>query len=295
MPNLAPAGDRLVYMRQTWDTDIWRIALLPSGLPAGAPEKFITSSRPDYAAAWSPDGRSIAFTSVRTGRHQIWVCDFNGAGPRQLTSIESTRIGMEPVWSPDSEWIAFTADAAAGQDIYVVGLRGGAPRRLTADPAADYDPRWSADGKYVYFRSNRSGEERVWKVAREGGTATPDTDPGGAGGYSLRSQGAGFSIWREPAGAGVAKMLIDGLAERGFAVTGKGIYYVPRGPESNPWYTGIAFFDFAGGRSIKVADLRPHQGVWAGTSPSVSPDGRYLLYTQHSVDTNDLMMVENFR
>jgi len=90
-------------------------------------------------------------------------------------------------------------------------------------------------------------------------------------------------------------MLIDHVGETGFAVTSRGVYYVPRGRGSNPWYTGVYFLEFASGKSVRIADLRPHLGLWANTRPSVSPDGHHLLYTQFSLETNDLMLVENFR
>jgi Tol biopolymer transport system component len=299
LPDIARTGNRLVYTKHFWDTNIWRVALQPSGRPAGAPEKFIQSNYPDYAVSWSPDGNSIAFASQRSGASQVWVCDAGGGNPRQLTSLNST-FGMEPQWSPDGAWIAFHGDADGNREIYVVGVAGGAARRLTADPADDSSPRWSADGKWVYFRSNRSGQSKVWKVAREGGPAVPaegsvseGADPDGVWRYSTKRAGAGFSIWRERAGGGEANKVLDGVALTEFAVTRKGIYHTVAGPEHMPWKLSVAFYEFATGKSVKVADLRP--GAWSGEGPAVSPDGRYLLYTQCDVETDDLVLVENFR
>jgi hypothetical protein len=55
----------------------------------------------------------------------------------------------------------------------------------------------------------------------------------------------------------------------------------------------LAFYSFATKKSFRVADVKP--GTSSGTGLSVSPDGRYLLYTQCDEETDDLMLVENFR
>jgi len=53
----------------------------------------------------------------------------------------------------------------------------------------------------------------------------------------------------------------------------------------------LKFFSFAKGTTEKVADvkLNPLSGL------SVSPDGRYVLFSQIDPFVSDLMLVENFR
>jgi hypothetical protein len=113
--------------------------------------------------------------------------------------------------------------------------------------------------------------------------------------FVTRQEGGRLAIWGQPSSGGTAVKLVDNLLESDFAVTRKGIYYVPRGPDDNPWCTSITFYDFATRTTTKIVDLKPHLGIWWNTRPSVSPDGRWLLYTQFEVETNDLMLVENFR
>lgn len=58
-------------------------------------------------AAWSPDGRWIAYVSDRTGEDEIWVRAQDGAGePRQLTTGADT-YKYAPQWSPDSKHLAW--------------------------------------------------------------------------------------------------------------------------------------------------------------------------------------------
>lgn len=59
-------------------------------------------------AAWSPDGKSIAYVSDQGGEDEIWMRPQDGSGePRQLTTGADT-YKYELAWSPDSKRIAWT-------------------------------------------------------------------------------------------------------------------------------------------------------------------------------------------
>jgi Tol biopolymer transport system component len=298
LPDIARLGNRLVYTKHYWDTNIWRVELQSSGLPARAPEKFIQSTLNDSDAACSPMGQWIAFASERSGSLQIWICDAAGGSLRQITAMESTW-GMEPKWSPDGQWIAFQADTEGVRKIYVVSFRGSKPRQLTFGRADDSDPHWSPDGNWIYFRSNRYGAYKVWMVSFQGGEpALTDGKilgqeaSGGVGVYFVQEDSAGLSLWQETLNGGQASKILDGLAGPAIAVTRQGIYYTSPVPGKS-FNVSLAFYSFANRKSTKVADVRP--GTSSGTGLSVSPDGRYLLYTQCDEETDDLILVENFR
>ena len=79
-----------------------------------------------------------------------------------------------------------------------------------------------------------------------------------------------------------------------FAVVAGGIYFIEPGPPRNAeWIkrNSLKFFSFAKGTAEKVFDIKdfPEIGL------SVSPDGRYVLFTQYDPFVCDLMLVENFR
>lgn len=65
----------------------------------------------DAEAAWSPDGRSIALISNRTGSPEVWLMNADGTSQRRLTA--TPRLDESgPVWTPDGRWILFDARAA---------------------------------------------------------------------------------------------------------------------------------------------------------------------------------------
>ncbi|MCP5116054.1 MAG: hypothetical protein GY953_34945, partial [bacterium] len=175
-PSLSREG-HLVYTRQYFDTNIWRL-----DLSASLPVKLISSTRRDQNPQYSPDGRSIAFGSTRSGHFEVWVSDNDGTNARQLTAFEGPLTGT-PRWSPDGSRIAFDSRAGGSSNIYLMSSEGGPSERLTTSAADDMMPSWSRDGRWVYFGSNRTGDSQLWKIPVDGGTAVQVTRQGGAFGF----------------------------------------------------------------------------------------------------------------
>ncbi|MHB8631651.1 MAG: alpha/beta fold hydrolase, partial [Candidatus Limnocylindria bacterium] len=70
-------------------------------------------------ASWSPDGRTIAFTSSARGRREIALIDFAGAaatGLRYLT--ENPFDEQEPVWRPDARGVVYLQDRDAARAVH---------------------------------------------------------------------------------------------------------------------------------------------------------------------------------
>src|SRR5215475_801549 len=71
-------------------------------------------------AAWSPDGKQIAFSTDLTGRMNIWKVDSAGGWPVQLT--QSNEQQRSATWSPDGKWVAYQQDHGGNElwDVFVV-------------------------------------------------------------------------------------------------------------------------------------------------------------------------------
>lgn len=122
--SVSRTGNRLVYSRPVGDANIWRIRGSSFPDKINSPLKVIASKQQDHHPEISPDGKSIAFTSRRTGSDEIWVCDSDGHNAAQLTSFGGPEVGL-PRWSPDGRKIAFNSSQAGYENIYVVGVGGG--------------------------------------------------------------------------------------------------------------------------------------------------------------------------
>ena len=129
---VAGSRSRLIYVRRSADENLWRIDLPALGTPSrSAPVLFPASTtRTDYNAQFSPDGKRLAFQSNQTGRMEIWLSDADGANAQQLTCMGTGNTGT-PRWSPDGQKIAFDSSAGGNYDVYVVSAGGGKPTRLT--------------------------------------------------------------------------------------------------------------------------------------------------------------------
>ncbi len=136
----------------------------------------------DFAPAFSPDGREIAFVSSRDGGQAIFVMRSDGTGVRRLTDVADDAI--YPAWSPDGRRIAFVSHRRSERgSIAVMNGDGTDVRILTDSSAIDSHPTWSPDGRRIAFQADRSDASRIWTIDLDGGSVRQLTrglpwDPG---------------------------------------------------------------------------------------------------------------------
>jgi len=107
-PQVSPDGKWVAYTVATPDmeanrnaSNIWVVAT------AGGAEIQLTRSGHDSSPVWSPDGKSIAFLSSRSGDSQVYLLSTDGGEAHPLTKLST---GADMVkWSPDGKTIAFTS------------------------------------------------------------------------------------------------------------------------------------------------------------------------------------------
>ena len=170
---------RLAYaLRNGGGQSIWRMQIPERHSKREPPERMFASTREEFAQQYSPDGKKVAFESKRGGNLEIWVCESDGQGCAQLTTMGSSASGV-PTWSPDGKQVAFYSNAQGNPQIFVIAAEGGATRRLTSLSAGAMFPRWSRDGKWIYFSSKENGTTQIWKAPSGGGQAVQVTHSGG--------------------------------------------------------------------------------------------------------------------
>lgn len=219
---------------------------------------------------FSPDGKTIAFTSDRDGADNIWLMNTDGSESRAVTK-ETFRLLNSPAWSPDGQFIVarkhFTASRSLGAgEVWQYHISGGNGVMLTERPNDQKDlgePAFSSDGKYIYF--------------------SQDDTPGKTFHYSKDSESGIYVIKRFERATGKIDELISGA---GGAIRptpspdGKYLAYIRR----VDFQSTLFLYDLASGEHIKLyAGLdRDMQETWAihGVYPTLSwtPDNKALLF-----------------
>ena len=108
-PQLSPDGRWIAYVvtevnkaENKSNSDLYLISST-----GGDPKRLTTSSSADNNPRWSPDSKTIAFISTRSGDGQIWLIDIYGGEARQLTKLSTG--ASNPMWSPDGKMLAFAS------------------------------------------------------------------------------------------------------------------------------------------------------------------------------------------
>ncbi len=129
---LSSRGDRLLYARQTNDTNLWAVEIpgaesTRTGL--AVPRPWSTSSHEDLTPSFSPDGQQVAFQSTRSGWNEIWMADRDGSDPRQVTDLRGSVAGF-PYLSPDGKKIVFHSRQQSYARLFLLDLSAGRPMPL---------------------------------------------------------------------------------------------------------------------------------------------------------------------
>jgi TolB protein len=122
----------------------------------GAHEHPLTTTPDvDYDAVWSPDGKSIVFTSERNGSADLYRVQPDGGGIERLT--DNPAYDDQAAFSPDGKRLVFVSTRGDGTaDLYTMDLGSRAAKQLTSGTAGDFRPSWSPDGQWIAFASDRT-------------------------------------------------------------------------------------------------------------------------------------------
>jgi Tol biopolymer transport system component len=278
---------------------IWQYSLRAQG---EAPQEIISSATYEADPHYSPDGKYIAFQSLRAGQGQtdLWVSSSDGSNPRKMSDEPGEHDAGSPAWSPDGRWIAFDL-RLHDSNIYVLDILGGKPRRLTLGPN-DGTPSWSRDGRTIYFSSDRDGTRKIWKIPASGGEAIPVTSSGGF--ESVESSDSRFlyftknaktGFWRKPLTGGEEEAVpgLRAITDRYWEGSKEGIYFIsPAQPHV------LQFFHFSTGKVTRVLedDRFPdakHRATWYH-GISIAPDGHRIIIVKSDTGTSNITIVSNF-
>jgi dipeptidyl aminopeptidase/acylaminoacyl peptidase len=259
-PQVSADGKWIAYVVSRPDLDankmvshIWRVPLA-----GGEPQQFTRGDASDGRPRWSPDSRSIAFISSRSGDAQVWIIPADGGEAHQLTHIATEADGV--TWAANSGTLIFTSevypdchDAACNKRRLDEAKSSKVKARVIDHLFFRHWDHW-LNGKvtHLFAVSAQAGEPRDL-------TPGPYTSPtfflGAPDGYAISPDGKEACYTSNHS----------------------------QPPSSVAWTTNNDLFlvSAAGGKAKNITAANPGSDA----SPQYSPNGRYIAYTSQA--TND--------
>jgi tricorn protease len=232
--------------------DVWTVPV------AGGEARLLvahpaTESRPLY----SPDGKTLAFTSTRSGNGDIYLLNFESGELKRLTFDDG--LDQLDAWSADGKYLYFSStsrDIAGMNDIYRVPVGGGTPTAVSADRYAnEFFAAPSPDGKTLALAARGIASNQWWRHGHshldESEILLRQDDKSGPR-YTSLTNGGSKALW-PMWGPGGQKLF----------------YTSDQGGPENIWTTGLTK-----GTPQQVTNFKDGRVLW----PSASYDGKLIVF-----------------
>jgi dipeptidyl aminopeptidase/acylaminoacyl peptidase len=146
-PQPSPDGKWIVYVHRPFN-DLNRSEIRVVENTTGNTRSLTgTPKQKDWNPRWSPDGKTIAFLSQRSGFSEVWLVAFESSEIRQLTKTQHDISDIS--WSNDGRWIAGTINREGTFDLVVINAGSGELTDLKNNSGVYYRPNWSPKGDFL--------------------------------------------------------------------------------------------------------------------------------------------------
>jgi len=222
--NWAPEGARLAFVSPCHpQNDTYpggRIYIMNADGSDIQPLQVPINLEGDFYPNWSPDGNKILFTSVQTGRPQIFQYDLQNKTLRNLSNSKS--FDFNPVWAPNGKSIAFVRQITTNQ-IWLMNENGENQVQLNlSEPSlSSQGPTWTPDSQLILFNQVKTSLPIPWLMAQRVRDVTTNQEfrvpPGGqdigpVGGVAVSPDGflIAFESWPDGKNHDIFLMTING-------------------------------------------------------------------------------------
>jgi Tol biopolymer transport system component len=157
----APNGDQIaLFVKKERGRNLLLLNPLTGAIDKSVPMAVEQQLNPAY----SPDGRTIAFTAINGNQSDIFLYDVQTGGLTNLTN--DAFYDASPVFSPDGKWLVYSSIGEQYAKLYRLNLANPKERfQLTSGDWNDIDAWFTPDGKRIFFSSDKQTGRNVEEAA----------------------------------------------------------------------------------------------------------------------------------
>ena len=239
----------------------------------------------------------IAYVSELGTARELFVMDYDGYDPRQLTA--DGFLNLMPRWSPDRRFLVFTTYRNRNtQDIDMIELATGKRWTLVAQGGLNITPVLSPDGNSLAYSSSHEGNAELYRLdtktkavqrltTHAAGDLSPSWSPSGRELVFTSDRSGGPQIFLMSAdGSNVSRLTFEGdyNAAPAWSPRGNWIAYVCRTPKKE---YKLCVIPPDGQKRLQLTT-----GLGVDDSPSWSPDGRHLVFSSTVEGKSQIYMID---
>lgn len=238
----------------------------------------------------------IAYVSQQGTARELFVMDYDGFEPRQLTA--DGFLNLMPHWSPDRRFLVFTAYRNRNtQEIDMIELATGKRWTLVSQGGLNITPALSPDGHFLAYSSSHEGNAELYRLdmrskavhrltMNAGGDLSPSWSPSGRELVFASDRSGGPQLFLMSAdGSNVRRLTFDGdyNAAPAWSPRGNWIAYVCRTLKKE---YKLCLITPDGQKRMQLT-----AGPGVDDSPSWSPDGRHLVFSSTADGKSQIYMI----
>lgn len=239
----------------------------------------------------------IAYITVNRGEsrseHALVIADADGYNPQKL--LVSTEPIMSPSWSPDGRRIAYVSFEKKRAQIFTVEVATGKRQLITSFPGINGAPAWHPNGQQLAVVLSKAGNPNIYSIDLNSGAmkqitfggainTEPRYSPDGKSLLFTSGRGGSPQIYRMSLADGqISRVTFDGNynARASYTPNQKQIILLHR--EDHQFNIGV--------QDVVSSQITPLTFSSMDESPTISPNGRLILYATHEGNQGYLALV----